>query len=83
MAGQAAVVVLVDLIAVDLVRNGGRLHRIGAHPLDVLVLDRADQGRIGLFGDRGGPAHGVFDLKRRRGPGGRTQKDAEGDGGGA
>src|SRR3954466_5178347 len=38
VAGHALVGEAVDLIVVGLVRDGGRLHRVGAHALLVVVL---------------------------------------------
>ena len=55
VAIQALVEVLVDLVAVDAVRNGRRLHVVAARPPHVVVHGVAEQRRLGGSGIGTGP----------------------------
>src|SRR5690606_15926233 len=73
VAEQAAVGVLVQLVAVDLVRDGRRLHGVGALAPQVLVLHVRQHRRTRLLGQRRPSAHGVDQTGLLCGGGGREQ----------
>ena len=52
VAGHALVRVLVDLVVVGLVRDGRRLHRVGAHALAVVVLGVDERRGLRLLLER-------------------------------
>src|SRR6185436_1596440 len=74
MAVQALVEVLVDLVAVDAVRNDRRLLREVARLPDVVVHFIRHPGRLRLLHDRRRAAHGIYDSRRFSPRQGREQR---------